>query len=136
MLWETLEHGLYWVIITDKTGIPKVTESRHVAFDRSKFPGAPDLENYVENESDSDESFVDESDECESVSEIAVYINVKDDIDRKDAEKGQELPDTNDATCIDYVDSGDDDDALVFEDSRDEDSDEDDIEDSFEGFPD
>lgn len=132
---ETLEHGVYRVLITDENGIPKVTESLHVTFDESKFPGAPDLEDYVENESDSDERFVGEPDESESDNESEVHVNVKDDDDYGVTEQDQDVPDTNDTngniSDDNNGDDGDDDEAPLFEESGDEDSDDCDNDDEF-----
>lgn len=54
---ETLEHGIYKVLVTDETGIPRIVESRHVTFDESKFLGAPSLVDYMDDEGASDSDF-------------------------------------------------------------------------------
>ena len=54
---ETLEHGVYKVLIHEDDGIPRIVESRHVTFDESKFLGASSLEEYMDDEDDSDEEF-------------------------------------------------------------------------------
>lgn len=44
---ETLEHGLYRVLIHDEDFGVRLFESRHVTFEESRFPGAPLLaQNY------------------------------------------------------------------------------------------
>lgn len=49
-----------------RMGFPKSPSlSRHVTIGVSMFPGVQDLDNYMETESDCDDSFVDESDEFE-----------------------------------------------------------------------
>ena len=62
---ETMEHGIYKVLITDDEGFPKIVESRHVTFDETKFPGAPILAKHME-ESDSDEEYETEGDSSHS----------------------------------------------------------------------
>ena len=52
---ETLDHGVYKVLITTDIGILRIVESRHVTFDESTFPGAPALEEYMYDESSSDD---------------------------------------------------------------------------------
>lgn len=54
---ETLYHGVYWALVNDKDGIPHITESRSVTFYESKFPGAPNLVDFMDDESDSDDIF-------------------------------------------------------------------------------
>jgi len=58
---ETLEHGIYRVLITEDDGIPRVVESRHVTFDESKFLGCPQLVQYWEDEISSDEDYSSDS---------------------------------------------------------------------------
>ena len=41
---ETIDHGIYKVLITSDIGIPRKVESRYVTSDDSTFPGAPALE--------------------------------------------------------------------------------------------
>ena len=41
---ETLDHGIYKVLITTDMSIPRIVQSRHVTFDESTFLGAPALE--------------------------------------------------------------------------------------------
>ena len=54
---ETLDHGIYKVLVTIDDGIPRIVESRHVTFDESRFPGAPALEEYMDDESSSDDDY-------------------------------------------------------------------------------
>ena len=69
---ESLEHGVYKVLVTDEDGIPKITKSRHVTFDESKFlPGAPKLEDYMENEVESGVCYNTESEDSESDSDYS-----------------------------------------------------------------
>lgn len=44
---ETLEYGIFKVLISDEKNFTRVIESRHVTFDESQFPGAPHLVEYI-----------------------------------------------------------------------------------------
>jgi len=70
---ETLGHGVYRVLLTDEDGVPRITESRHVTFDESSFPGAPALEDYAASEVESDESY-----EVESESDFSDDVSIDD----------------------------------------------------------
>lgn len=76
---ETLEHGIYKVLITGDNGIPRIVESRHVTFDESRFPGAPALEEYMDDESASDDDYESDGPYPESEDEGSVYVDVSDD---------------------------------------------------------
>ena len=78
---ETLQHGVYRILVTDDDGIPRITESRHVTFDESKFPGAPILEEYMDDEADSDDSYDPDSVDTESDIEDDVHLDIADDKD-------------------------------------------------------
>lgn len=61
---ETLDHGIYIVLVQNENGIPLIIESRHIIFDECEFPGAPDLTECMEIEEDSDRPLkVDEPDD-------------------------------------------------------------------------
>ena len=75
---ETLDHGVYKVLITTDIGIPRIVESRHVTFDESTFPGAPALEEYMEDESSSDDDYDSDSSHSESGNEESDYGDVSD----------------------------------------------------------
>lgn len=54
---ETLERGVFSVLVTQETGILQILESRHVIFDESKYPSAPSLVSYLDDEDASDYDF-------------------------------------------------------------------------------
>ena len=89
---ETLEHGIYKVLVTGDDGTPRIMESRHVTFDESKFPGAPGLEEYMDDEVSSDEDLTSESDESDSEDEDALPIDGLDDDDDDDVGISDEPP--------------------------------------------
>lgn len=51
---ETLEHGIYRVLVMEEENLPRVIESRHVTFDETTFPGASALHKYEQEESEDD----------------------------------------------------------------------------------
>jgi len=91
---ETLEHGIYRVLITDDDGIPRLVESRHVTFDEFKFLGAPSLVSYIANEDSSDASNWSESSEsCSEISsgdDVDVCLEDIDDASDSDSDKEAE----------------------------------------------
>lgn len=95
---ETLEHGIYRVLIIDDDGIPRMVESRHVTFDESKFPGAPELVEYMDDEDASDDkySFKSESEseyESESNEDDEDALSIDDFYDVGDDESENDTPD-------------------------------------------
>ena len=60
------------------SGIPRIVESRHVTFDESTFPGAPALEEYMDDESSSDDYYDSDSSNSESDNEQSDYVDVSD----------------------------------------------------------
>ena len=75
---ETLHHGIYNDLITTDIGIPRIVESRHVTFDEYTFPGAPALEEYMDDESSSDDDYDSDSSNSESHIEESDYVDVSD----------------------------------------------------------
>lgn len=62
---QNLGHSVYEVLFTDDNGVPRILKSRHVTFDESSSPGAPYLDNYMDDESASESDF-----SCNTDSEI------------------------------------------------------------------
>lgn len=54
---ESLDHGVYRVLVTSSSEIPFLVESRHVTFDESLFPGAAIGDEWESNENDSDSTY-------------------------------------------------------------------------------
>lgn len=54
---ETLDYGVYRVLVTGHDGMPKLVDSRHMTFDESKFPGLFELGEHMsmDNEALSDD---------------------------------------------------------------------------------
>ena len=128
MYLETLEHGVYRVLLIDDDGIPQITESRHVTFDESKFPGAPSLDGYMDSEAESDNSSYAESSGTESDTsiELSVDKDIVDDQSHSDNDKDNDdqaappLEETDDDSHQDNDDDDDDDDDGIFEGAHDE----------------
>lgn len=47
---ETMERGVYMILITNDDGAPRIVESRHVTFCESRVDGAPALEEYTDDD--------------------------------------------------------------------------------------
>ena len=99
---ETLDHGVYRILVIDENGIPRITESRHVTFDEFAFPGAHVLEDFMNDECESDDTF--ESSDCDakssesseiSISETFITEDVNDDKNIDDATPILENPSNN-----------------------------------------
>lgn len=59
MYLETLEHGVYKVLVSDNNGVYRIIQSQHVTFDESKFLGAEQLNDIMKDEvSDDDDAGV------------------------------------------------------------------------------
>ena len=67
-----MDHGIYKAFVLDKNGIHRIVESRHITFDESRFPGAPALEQYMDDESESDETFENESGSESDIDSVGV----------------------------------------------------------------
>ena len=106
---ETLDHGVFRVLVTDEDGIPQVIESRHVTFDESKFPGCPDLSQYMDDEYKSDHSYESKSesdaDDSDASADIVSVDNFND--ETGDCPALEESDSENDD--IDDDDNGEDD---------------------------
>lgn len=72
---ETIQYGVYKILITDESDIPRIIESRHVTFDETRFPGAPNLISYMDDMDSSDEMTSERSDGAESSSEYGDYAH-------------------------------------------------------------
>lgn len=106
---QTLEHGVYDVLVTDEHEVPRIVKSRHVTFDESVFPGAPYLENYWDDESAGDGNFSCDTDSfTKSESSAFAIDDVEDDSVPIEAESSH-TPDSVIAT------SSEDEDAIVDE---------------------
>lgn len=51
---QTLEHGVYEVLVADDCEIPRLFRSRRVTFETSAFPESPYLTSYMDENSASD----------------------------------------------------------------------------------
>lgn len=54
VLLESVEHGVYKVLVKNESDEYSIRESRHVTFDETRFPGAPDLSDWSDGEPSSD----------------------------------------------------------------------------------
>lgn len=54
---QSLQHGVYEVLVMDDDDVPRILKSLHVTFDESSFPGAPYPDNYMEHDSASDDDY-------------------------------------------------------------------------------
>eukprot|EP00171_Calliarthron_tuberculosum_P008424 IDg8424t1 len=57
VLLETLEYGVYRVLIRSEDKAPEITDSRHVTFIERQFLGAEDLSHIMSDEDSSDNDF-------------------------------------------------------------------------------
>ena len=126
---ETLDHGIFKVLIIDEDGIPCVKESRHVTFDESKFPGAPCLDEYLDDEAESDDTFEIESggdDKSGYSSEVSDDFSIDvgdnqddDNCDDDDVPALHDDSDNDDDIDDDDIDDSDDEDDDDFQDAHD-----------------
>lgn len=75
---ETLENGVFKVLLPDSTTGYRFVESRHVTFDETQFPGAPDLKMAMDEEAKDDETFDVDVDSYTSGSENEIEISFDD----------------------------------------------------------
>lgn len=54
---QTLEHGVFEGLISGDDYIPRIVGLRHITVDESRFPGAPYLSRYLDEESASDANY-------------------------------------------------------------------------------
>ena len=113
---QTLDHGIYKVLVFDDEGIPRIMESRHVTFDESKFLGASDLEEYMDDEADSDGTYEAESSEPDSATEESedesndIPVLVDSESESDDDENDDDNEDESDSESDDDNNDNDDDD--------------------------
>lgn len=82
---DTVDHGVFPVLLTDEDGIPSVIDSRHFTFEKSKCQGATKLESYMDLESHSDRDYGTSDCISEADSVISDKISIKDSrMDEKD----------------------------------------------------
>lgn len=96
---ETIEHGMYRILVVGDDCVPRIMESRHVTFDESMFPGAPALESYSDSdswlgeESSCDGSISDgSSDSNDSGDEAEVSLDDRSDDDSDKDTENQKSP--------------------------------------------
>jgi len=78
VLLEIMDHGVYKVLVKEEHDLYSIVESKHVTFDESRFPGAPDLEECMDEEVDDDSTWCDTT---SSVDEVDFDEDLSDDED-------------------------------------------------------
>lgn len=67
VLLEIMDYGVYKVLVKAEKNTYSLVESRHVTFDESRFPGAPDLEECMDEEVADDSSWSETSSDKDAV---------------------------------------------------------------------
>lgn len=136
---ETLDHGVYRILVTDEDEIPSIVESRHVTFDEFKFPGAPGLVDFMEDEVESDSS-VDSEDfevDSDSDSDVSLEITINEEpLDTGSAHDDGEIDDDGNDDDVPVLEESDDDSDTASDSDDDDDGDDgDDFEDAHSTIP-